>query len=198
MKGVTIDDDSVELTDAETATAHFDILVADGGVLLAESGGGAVKVDGEWLVSENTFLSLYDAAKDGLHGPAASRGAVVDPGAPRLTACRRARPSAQVRPSLDVGVVGEPEDALGDDVAQHLGRAAADGERRAEQEAAGPTAPTSASRPPTASIPARPSGPWPGEHLLAVRVLERLAQRGVGPGLLVHLRPRSAGAGGSA
>lgn len=67
VKGVTIEMTSVELTDATNATALFAIL-KDGAVLLAESGGGAVKVDGEWLVSENTFLSLYDAAKDSCTG----------------------------------------------------------------------------------------------------------------------------------
>lgn len=65
--GVTIEMTSVELVDDETATALFAIL-KDGEVLLAESGGGAVKVDGEWIVSENTFLSLYDAAKEGCTG----------------------------------------------------------------------------------------------------------------------------------
>lgn len=68
VDGVTIEMTSVELVDDETASATFAIL-KDGEVLLAESGGGAVKVDGEWLVSENTFLSLYDAAKEGCTGP---------------------------------------------------------------------------------------------------------------------------------
>jgi hypothetical protein len=68
VKGVTIEMTSVELTDAEHATAIFAIL-KDDAVLLAESGGGAVKIDGKWLVSENTFLSLYDAAKDSCTGP---------------------------------------------------------------------------------------------------------------------------------
>jgi hypothetical protein len=67
VSGVTIEVASVELTDPENATALFAIL-KDGAVLLPESGGGAVKVDGEWLVSENTFLSLYDAAKEGCPG----------------------------------------------------------------------------------------------------------------------------------
>jgi hypothetical protein len=67
VSGVTITMTSVELTDEETASALFAIN-KDGAVLLAESGGGAVKVDGEWLVSENTFLSLYDAAKEGCTG----------------------------------------------------------------------------------------------------------------------------------
>lgn len=67
VSGVTIEVSSVELTGPETASALFAIL-KDGEVLLAESGGGAVKVDGEWIVSENTFLSLYDAAKDGCTG----------------------------------------------------------------------------------------------------------------------------------
>ncbi len=65
--GVTIEMISVELVDDTTATALFSIL-KNGDVLLPESGGGAVKVDGEWLVSENTFLSLYDAAKEGCTG----------------------------------------------------------------------------------------------------------------------------------
>ena len=69
VKGVTIEMISVELVDAETASALFKILGPDGGVLLAESGGGAVKVDGEWLVSDNTFRSLYDAASAGCAGP---------------------------------------------------------------------------------------------------------------------------------
>ena len=67
VAGVTIEMTSVELVDDATASALFAIL-KDGEVLLAESGGGAVKVDGEWIVSENTFLSLYDAAKDGCTG----------------------------------------------------------------------------------------------------------------------------------
>lgn len=67
VKGVTVEMASVEITDPETATALFAIL-KDGAVLLAESGGGAVRIDGQWLVSENTFLSLYDAAKDGCTG----------------------------------------------------------------------------------------------------------------------------------
>lgn len=67
VSGVTVEMTSVELTDAETASALFAIL-KDGEVLLAESGGGAVKIDGEWMVSENTFLSLYDAAKEGCTG----------------------------------------------------------------------------------------------------------------------------------
>lgn len=67
VKDVTITMASVELIDEENASAIFAINKA-GAVLLAESGGGAVKVDGEWLVSENTFLSLYDAAKEGCTG----------------------------------------------------------------------------------------------------------------------------------
>ena len=63
VAGVTIEMTSVELVDDETASATFAINKG-GAVLLEESGGGAVKADGEWLVSENTFLSLYDAAKD--------------------------------------------------------------------------------------------------------------------------------------
>lgn len=68
VAGIAIEDVAVELTDGETATATFSIL-KDGVVLLEGSGGGAVKVDDRWLVSENTFLSLYDAAKDSCTGP---------------------------------------------------------------------------------------------------------------------------------
>jgi len=68
VAGVTIEVTSVELIDETSASALFAIS-KDGEVLLAESGGGAVKVDGEWIVSENTFLSLYDAAKEGCDGP---------------------------------------------------------------------------------------------------------------------------------
>jgi len=67
VAGVTIEMTSVEFPDEETATALFAIL-KNGEVLLAESGGGAVKIDGGWRVSENTFLSLYDAAKAGCTG----------------------------------------------------------------------------------------------------------------------------------
>lgn len=67
VSGITIEITSVELVDDESATALYAIL-RNGEELLAESGGGAVKVDGEWLVSENTFLSLYDAAKEGCTG----------------------------------------------------------------------------------------------------------------------------------
>ncbi|MGH9210678.1 MAG: hypothetical protein ACRD2C_08340 [Acidimicrobiales bacterium] len=68
VSGIAIENVEVELTDSETATATFSIL-KDGVVLLEGSGGGAVKVDDQWLVSENTFLSLYDAAKDSCTGP---------------------------------------------------------------------------------------------------------------------------------
>jgi hypothetical protein len=68
VSGVTIEMTSVELVDEETATALF-VILKDGEVLLEESGGGAVKAGGQWLVSENTFLSLYDAAKESCTGP---------------------------------------------------------------------------------------------------------------------------------
>jgi ABC-type glycerol-3-phosphate transport system substrate-binding protein len=56
--------------DGDTAALTYDILGPDGTTPLIEgSQGSAVKVDGEWLVAENTFLSLYDAAKDGCTGP---------------------------------------------------------------------------------------------------------------------------------
>ena len=68
VSGVSIEMATVDLVDEETASATFAIKRGEE-VLLPESGGGAVKVDGEWLVSENTFLSLYDAAKDACTGP---------------------------------------------------------------------------------------------------------------------------------
>jgi hypothetical protein len=68
--GVSADVKTVELTDATNATATIDILGADGGVLLPEAGAGAVKIDGEWLVSAGTFESLYDLAKDSCTGGA--------------------------------------------------------------------------------------------------------------------------------
>ncbi|MET0903531.1 MAG: hypothetical protein ABWZ52_09855 [Acidimicrobiales bacterium] len=68
--GVSADVKTVELTDATNATATIDILGEDGGVLLPEAGAGAIKVDGEWLVSAGTFESLYDLAKDSCTGGA--------------------------------------------------------------------------------------------------------------------------------
>jgi MFS family permease len=60
-----------------------------------------------------------------------------------LRALRGESRSAAVRlgpreAGLDIDVVGQPENALGDDVALHLAGAAADGERGREQEAVGP------------------------------------------------------------
>lgn len=66
--GVSAEVKSVELTDASNAEATIDILGADGTVLLPDAGAGAVKVDGEWLVSSGTFQSLYDLAKDSCTG----------------------------------------------------------------------------------------------------------------------------------
>jgi len=59
---------TVVFDDGETATLTFSILLG-GAVVLEEAGGGAVLEDDTWLISENTFLSLYDAAKDGCKGP---------------------------------------------------------------------------------------------------------------------------------
>jgi hypothetical protein len=67
-KGVSVDVKTVEITDATNATATIDILGPEGNVLLADAGAGAVKVDGEWLVSSATFQSLYDLAKDSCTG----------------------------------------------------------------------------------------------------------------------------------
>ncbi len=58
----------VQFTDPDHAITTYDILL-NGAVVLADSGGSAVRVDGEWLVAENTFLSLYDAASDSCTGP---------------------------------------------------------------------------------------------------------------------------------
>ena len=65
---MTVEMKTVEFTDEEQRRRRPSPSSTDGAVLLDESRGGAVKVDGEWLVSENTFLSLYDAAKDGCTG----------------------------------------------------------------------------------------------------------------------------------
>jgi hypothetical protein len=67
VEGISIEMISVELIDEDRASALFSI-VRDGEVLLAESGGGATRAEAGWLVSENTFLSLYDAAKEGCMG----------------------------------------------------------------------------------------------------------------------------------
>ena len=62
MKDVVVEGDKASLT--------YDILGPDGAPLVEGSQGAAIKVDGTWLVAETTFLSLYDAAKDGCTGPA--------------------------------------------------------------------------------------------------------------------------------
>jgi hypothetical protein len=67
VTGATVQMQTVEI-DGDTATTTYDILL-NGEVVLEGSGGTAVQADGEWLVGENTFLSLYDAAKDGCTGP---------------------------------------------------------------------------------------------------------------------------------
>ena len=55
--------------DGDTATLTYDIVGPDGNPLVEGSQGTALKVDGEWILAETTFLSLYDAAKDGCTGP---------------------------------------------------------------------------------------------------------------------------------
>lgn len=67
VTGVSVEMQTVDVTD-DTASTTYDILI-DGAVVLEGSGGTAVFADGEWLVGENTFLSLYDAAKEGCTGP---------------------------------------------------------------------------------------------------------------------------------
>jgi hypothetical protein len=70
--GVSVAVKTVELSDETNATATIDILGPEGNVLLADAGAGAVKVDGEWLVSSGTFQSLYDLAKDSCTGTTSS------------------------------------------------------------------------------------------------------------------------------
>lgn len=67
VNGVSIEMKTVEITD-DTATTTYDIAI-NGEVVLADSGGTAVYADDAWLVGENTFLSLYDAAKESCTGP---------------------------------------------------------------------------------------------------------------------------------
>lgn len=67
VTGAAVEMQSVTV-DGQTASTLFDILI-NGAVVLEGSGGTAVLTDGEWLVGENTFLSLYDAAKEGCTGP---------------------------------------------------------------------------------------------------------------------------------
>lgn len=67
VMGASVEMQSVTV-DGDTASTLYDILI-NGAVVLEGSGGTAVLSDGEWLVGENTFLSLYDAAKDGCTGP---------------------------------------------------------------------------------------------------------------------------------
>src|SRR5581483_9937163 len=113
-------------------------------------------------------------------------GRVEERGTSAIPPTLRAAPGLSPRFSLlHVNVVGQAEEALADDVAQHLRRAAAHGEGGAEQEAVSPL------------LPLGPHG-VAGEHavgaeqvlgevvdLLAVRVVEGLAQRRVGARLLV-------------
>lgn len=60
---------TIVLDDAEKATLTYDILGPDGTPLVEGSQGASLKIDGEWKIAETTFLSLYDAAKDGCTGP---------------------------------------------------------------------------------------------------------------------------------
>jgi hypothetical protein len=67
-KGASVEIKTVELVDATNANMTFAILI-NGAVVLEEAGGSAVNVDGEWLVAEGTFQSLYDLAKDSCETP---------------------------------------------------------------------------------------------------------------------------------
>jgi hypothetical protein len=67
--GITITMKSVTLDSETEASSVFDISI-DGEVVLPDAACTAVKVDGEWLIGEETYLSLYDLAKDTCTGPA--------------------------------------------------------------------------------------------------------------------------------
>jgi hypothetical protein len=62
-KGATVAVKSVEIVDPANANVVFDILI-NGAVVLPDGGGAVVYTDGQWLVAEDTFQSLYDLAKD--------------------------------------------------------------------------------------------------------------------------------------
>jgi len=57
------------VVDGDTATLTYDIVGPDGNPLVEGSQGTALRVGDKWILSETTFLSLYDAAKDGCTGP---------------------------------------------------------------------------------------------------------------------------------
>lgn len=67
-QGVSVEVTSVEFADESTADVLYTLLINDVPVL-EDSGGRAVKLDGEWKIAESTYLSLYDAAKDACTGP---------------------------------------------------------------------------------------------------------------------------------
>lgn len=67
-QGVSAEVTSVDFADESTADVMYTLLINDTPVLEG-AGGQAVKTDGEWKVAESTYLSLYDAAKDGCTGP---------------------------------------------------------------------------------------------------------------------------------
>lgn len=69
LPGASINVLTIEFIDESSATITYELLL-NGEVVLPESGGAAVEVDGEWLFAENSWLSLYDAAKDSCSGPA--------------------------------------------------------------------------------------------------------------------------------
>ena len=138
VKGVTIEMTSVELVDAETATAA---LRPSSARTAASCSPRAAAAPSRWTASGSSAtrpsgLSTTPPARVARAAAAARVSTPAD-----LPARSRARPSLQVRPASTSVSWGRPEDALGDDVAQHLGRAAADGERGAEQEPAAPRLP---------------------------------------------------------
>ena len=68
--GITTVMKSVTFDDGTHASMVFDIVInGDQPPALPDSEGQAVKVDGEWLMGETTYLSLYDLAKTSCTGP---------------------------------------------------------------------------------------------------------------------------------
>src|SRR5690349_2642398 len=142
--------------------------------------GSAVDTSNEPATEESPARGSRADSTRTRHGRVEERGASAIP--PTL----RAAPGLSPRFSLlHVDVVGQAEQALADDVAQHLRGAAAHGQGGAEEEAVRPLLPLGPDR-------------VAGEHafgpeqilgqvvdLLAVRVVEGLAQRRVGARLLV-------------
>jgi hypothetical protein len=76
--GVSASVKTVEVAEDGTVTATIDILGAEGNVLI-EAQAGASQVDGEWVVSRDTFQSLYDLARDSCTGGTTSGSTTTAP-----------------------------------------------------------------------------------------------------------------------